>query len=1587
MAWLLCLAVILSLCPAWPAQAAGDSAAATGSIGVTVRFDLPQTREAVDSRDLTVTIENGSKSICLPLKKDNSEPTKNDFLNTFATVTAKNRSGAPMTNEPYIGSYEAVVSGLPAGTYKLNVAGSGYIPYTCAVELKGYSKHILIGTGDGTLPLGNVDDDSDIDEDDLNALSAHLGQANVPAKFDLDGDGRVDVTDLAYINYAIGVKNTAQVLETASMTQPTVDTNGLDLGSSSAGDLFSGQSDVTVKPNGGSSLSIPMEFEAPVEMEQIEITSPDGQGAVQAGTAVVETTSGEPLKIDFDISAPAGVHAIGPAPEARTVTIDLGKRVAVKKVTITVTKAAGQTGKPSFATVTKIEFLKDIVPKDPVADVSQVCGLQAAAGNGQVQLVWNPVRNVTGYIVRYGLQETDLQQSMTVNTNRATVTGLKNMEVYYFQVSAINGDWRGTPSTTISATPLPSSAPGAPSNLRVEPLDQGLRLSWGKTKDASYYQVFFREKGGSFQKYGGDLTTTSAVISGLTNGKVYEVAVKAGNNVGVGPYSATAQGTPKKEVIVLPELPADDRIPASEVASIVMADSNNVDRTLCPSFSTKHLIDNDASTYWVAQSWYKSSAITYTFSSPQDMNYMILVPYLSAGHKKALKTYSIVAKDAGGNVLLSGSYRAPGMTDRNYLVLPFQPVKGVKSLTISLAEWEGNGCRVSVSEMAFYHSDSLPADIAGLFADDAFTQLRAGVTAAQIDELETRLTAKTSFYLDASLLKGELALARELLAGQPGGGTVRTGFQSRSAKQDTSGQSASDLQPLGVSVVVASPPAGATARTPVAIYAQLPTDAPVYVVPTQYYGESGIWKGKAIPLTEGRNYIDIPQIGSLTDERGGPLYITYAGSHPEQIKLHVRTGGNVFSIPVLELSNWYDQTEEQRNSAISAYVEELESHVKGLTGNLALNVRNATEIATPSVLLSIPADQAWAGLKSGDSVNTLYQNVLAWEQELFVCNKVQGIISSDAAFDGYRYPMTTRQNIRYMRMFAGAFMYAAGNHVGVGYGSTSALVRGKPADASSNGLFGWGIAHEIGHNMDKLGKAEITNNIYSLAVQAWNGGDMAADTRLTKSNIWQGVYDKVSAKRPGAASNVFVQLGMYWQLHLAYDEAAEPLAFYNQFFKLWKAGEYTGNTYDERVALIASKVANKDLTEFFTHWGMALSDSVKTTLSQYPDETRAIWYLNDASRTYRLGGGTPSFGTTTLQTAVQENKVTLTIQNTGKDLLGYEIRRNDTPIAFTTKDTYTDDLGAANNLTYTYSIVPVDLLGNMGDAVQADQVRIAYDTTIPSDSYTVTGTGTDTLTFTMKSDSVAVTGIKVTGSGLQGTYTVRIQAKASDTEWTTVKTGTLSGSSTVGYFTKPGADTDDTRIWTYDAATVQVSGIPDGASVELLDYPGDRIDFYEGATVGYLTADYIYGSGAEDKIPANSLVILGTYRGDPVYNTVEVQARYSTTPEGNESATTIERAMNGYALLLAEIPADGQVSDLSDGIFIFVPDMKAEEALNKESGVTSELPFEIRALLYRTDDPHGASRPDGGTDRRVTSETLWISCPDKDTTITLQSSR
>ena len=63
--------------------------------------------------------------------------------------------------------------------------------------------------------------------------------------------------------------------------------------------------------------------------------------------------------------------------------------------------------------------------------------------------------------------------------------------------------------------------------------------------------------------------------------------------------------------------------------------------------------------------------------------------------------------------------------------------------------------------------------------------------------------------------------------------------------------------------------------------------------------------------------------------------------------------------------------------------------------------------------------------------------------------------------------------------------------------------------------------------MDKLGKAEITNNIYALAIQTSDGNENTFTSRLEASNKYAAIFNKTAQGRAGASGDVFVQLGMY----------------------------------------------------------------------------------------------------------------------------------------------------------------------------------------------------------------------------------------------------------------------------------------------------------------------------------------------------------------------------------------------------------------------------------------------------------------------------
>ncbi|MCI8934667.1 MAG: hypothetical protein HFE80_09210 [Clostridiaceae bacterium] len=1695
--------------PAWAAEgdsgAAASQSAVAGEIRATLRLDYAQNMKAIKNHNVQAFLKPGFDS--KPQFDPDSATTSDPGFNLWeigdvqtagsysATVTAKNRDGGVMdtaTENSWPGYLELAIDGLPQGKYTLTFHGIGYATFSQNIEIKEYSRHLVIGTGDNTFTLGDLTGDGKVDQEDLNRIEEKDYLNTPPSEADLkqvgfNGDGVIDVVDLAYVKRSSviqpageNVPSSAELMDTLLLVPPVsvaslqqaLTVEGVSVTSGDLNDLFVENGQGVQLTSSKDTVELPMEFSTERDLEQIIINTPNNNIGVKKGSAKVEYTDGTTEDLPFDATLPADVHAIGRAGEdSRSIVINLGKRVAVKKITISVEKTS--TG---YVAVESIQFLKDIVPENPVAPNRMVRNLKAEAGSETVSLKWSELPNITGYRVLYWEKVEDETQKVTKELNvdvpYADVSGLENLKTYCFQVVPTAADWQGDYCEAIEATPQPNKAPDAPDMVSVQELEGKLAVSWKKSKAATYYQVFFKEKGasGDYQQVGGNLTETSVTIESLENEVTYSIYIIAGNEIGKSGPSRIAEGTPKAvKYDALEGLPTDALLDSSKVA-VRLADPNNYapsEYTAEAPFKADFLTDGDLHTHWTARNWAGNEHIICEFKEPVDLQAVIWAPRLDGNYPNQLRAYSIqvwykgeeadAKANKNGHLLVPDPNRGgidsnggsgggdvhtwPNIPNRTqipvsrYAILPFDPQKEV--IQISVAVEQAGYQLVSCSELMFMQYDPekcLPDQIRALFTDDLRTQLVSGVTETQITALEEQLTKDQFYYFNVTTLRDELALAKELLKnnGKLGAkSTVVDGIQSRSNGADSQkySQAGSDLQPLG---------ATATANQEIAVYASgIPENQSVTLYASQFNAEASEWRAAIGQVKNGRNIFTVPKIGSQNTQRGGSLYLSYSGDNSENIKLHVRRATD---IPMLELADWYKIDEATRKARIEAYLTELDAYVKSHTeitdSTKTTSIFNVTEISTPVVLLSLPAKAVQGGAGSGamaKRVQNVYNSVLAWEDLMHICKTTQGIDNTYEAND-----MQSRQNIRCMQMFAGAFMYAAGNHIGIGYGSCAGMVGGRPINQMSDGfiannLFGWGIAHEIGHNMDKLGKAEITNNIYSIMVQTYDGQDNTLASRLEKSNKYPRVFEKVAQGYPGASNDVFTQLGMYWQLHLAYDEGKTttdkdgPMNFYNKFFKAWKNGTYTKDfpnaSADEKFALTASGVAGKDLTEFFTRWGMTLSTTVKDKLGSYGEEKRAIWYLNDQSRRDRLSGVssvTGTVGASAAKKAGSDTEIEITITPPVSDhIQGYEIIRDDKPIAFVVPNNetivgdtvvYTDTIGTGNHLAFDYKVAAYDTLGNKIGESEAGEVRVAYDKTVDPKAYTLTRSeDKTTATFELKEET-AVSGIKLTGANwpasddftvtitgvdAQGNLTQPVEARRSTFDDTN-NLAKDDPNSFLTYFNKPGTANSDTRIWTYDAKTVVITGLPADLAdenIQLVSYAGDDVSFLEDSNgfVGRLSADYKYGDGADDVIKAGTLVIVGNYRGDPVYNTIRIMGKFTTTkasadPSSDSSVDEVtfeetERPLDGYALMFAEIPEDKEVSDISDGLFIFVPNVQKEAELQEITSCDGSnlLPSQIKAQLYRTD------LPEDSTIKRETAETLWIHSPGGDElpTITL----
>ena len=174
--------------------------------------------------------------------------------------------------------------------------------------------------------------------------------------------------------------------------------------------------------------------------------------------------------------------------------------------------------------------LNPIIINDGVEDQQLSISWTAPSGPG----------TITGYNVYV---DDAFNQFVASPTLIATITGLTNGQVYDITVASVSADGEGAMSNMEQGKP--GAVPDAPV---LDPLgisNQTLTINWSIPADNGYellsYKVYLD---GDLNQVVNDPTTTTATITGLTNGEVYTVAVSAVNAIGEGALSNTENGAP-----------------------------------------------------------------------------------------------------------------------------------------------------------------------------------------------------------------------------------------------------------------------------------------------------------------------------------------------------------------------------------------------------------------------------------------------------------------------------------------------------------------------------------------------------------------------------------------------------------------------------------------------------------------------------------------------------------------------------------------------------------------------------------------------------------------------------------------------------------------------------------------------------------------------------------------------------------------------------------------------------------------------------------------------------------------------------------
>ncbi len=1152
-----------------------------------------------------------------------------------------------------------------------------------------------------------------------------------------------------------------------------------------------------------------MVIKAPDEMEADgTVFSQISDGSVTVYTPE-DTKAAEISLAAGEKSVKARTSAKGRAAVSReadgSLVLDFGGQIAVKSVVIRIT---GTRKSKPLAEIAKAEFVNDMEKRigEPQLDIPSITSVKP--GSGSLTAEWSPQQNVTGY--ELSVTGPVKNQSGTVSeifkTNKTSHAvssisnkNLQNYKEYSLKVRSVNGDWKSPWSDIKTGIPLPQKKPDKPDNVKAEGGFRSIYVSWKDMSDADGYMVYYKEKDGEYQpvvpgfvqtKEGtGRLKENHYEITGLKEHVQYYLYVVSWNEFGWSGSSIVCTAQTRSEAA--PKLPeyrllntsnGQGKLTAHIKDAVIGGDHASMKNSPLDENKPKSglgLADDDYGSYWCKADWDDGAVypgttkgMTITLDDDYQMNYFT---FAAANQKGSLNLVSIRywnSKDTAAKDVNARLLERRDSNDNIYYIVKFEQTVTAGKIHMSLGRSWSDRSEMRVGEIHFHHYDSLEEDIMGLYEDEMHTTLKSGVTKERIAQLKERLETpdaasgeKHPLYRELSL---ELKTAEEILNGNLEPSYEVTASITAEKDKDIGFGGLNAWQPLGKTAY-----AGET----LLVYAGHNTkrtgeNAELQLVFTQHHAEAANVSG-AVSLKIGRNEITVPKLADADCERGGQIYIAYTGNNASD-KYAVRiSGGN--SIPVL---NVYKKTGDERKKAIQEYIAKLEAHTASLenqhaqyhtgenrTGSTDYNydqtncILNATDILMDQMMYSLPASQVWQGLNSAQTAEQkaekLDRALQAMEDMMTLFYQHKGLSGSAGTVHGNNALPSQHLNIRYMRMFAGAFMYAAGNHIGIEWGS--APLASSPENWNG---FGWGIAHEIGHNINQgcYAVAEVTNNYFAQLMKSIseNGISENGATRFH----YEDVYQKVTSGTKGRASNVMVQLAMYWQLYLAYGKETNDGRIYDSYDKMFenlffarvdtyarnpkqapKDGVTLTGDGDQDLMRLSCAAAEKNILPFFERWGMEPDEGTRAYAEKFSTEDKAIYYVNEEVRKYRIehpdesGTIAQTDAVIKAETQSDSNRVSVTIQaaEDKKDLIfGYEIIRSiisngekkSEPVGFIRMDSaestvFTEEIFAVNNRVLSYQVRAVDKYLNYSTAKDAGSVKIETEGILDKSAWTV----------------------------------------------------------------------------------------------------------------------------------------------------------------------------------------------------------------------------------------------------------------------------